>query len=317
MQPAPPTKDGEVIQPAPSTKDREVIQPAPSTTANTMVAHSSTPHPHFDAQDADLILRSSDEKPIDFRVYRQILSLTSEYWASSPHSPVPKLVFDAEEKPCSLAELPIEDRMPVIYMQETASVIEHLLLFLYPGETPSFGSLDALNEVMSAAHKYGMLPSLPSLRRCILSPFFLQRSPVRVYAIALRYNLREEAREASRHTLKINIFDDAPCKDLDHITGNNFRDLVQLHCQRSRSAVKLLDSNWKRTHCSDSSCSTWVNKFRDKARRALIAIPDECAIFEFQFILSIEGNMCGKPGCPTTSNLGELRTKMTSLKATI
>ncbi|KAK7681716.1 hypothetical protein QCA50_015063 [Cerrena zonata] len=233
----------------------------------------------FDAQDADVVLRSSDPEPTDFRVYKNILSLSSSFWRTAfqlPQTAQDSLVEETKD----------EDNRPIIAMSEAAIIIDRLLRFLYPCDDPSFESIDDFKGVIEVAYKYDMLSSLATLRRTLISPSFLS---VRIYAIALHYSLHNEAKEAARYALKTNVVDVESHDELDQITGRDFQRLVQYHRIQGKEALKLLNSRW--SLCVETSCRSWVNNFRTKATPVLTDEPDGATIFSSEFLLGVNGSM--------------------------
>lgn len=289
--------------------------PLPPLSLNTKMVEMSS-HP-FDAHDADVVLRSGGLRPVDFRVYKNILASCSPLWASLFHFPQASITLDDG----TLLKIGIEEtkdgHIPVITMPEKAAVIYCLLRFLYPGSNPPFSALDDLTGVLEAAFKYKMLSSLPCLRRTLLSPSFLQPMPLCVYAIAVRYGLREEAEEASRCTLKINITDARLCDDLNSITGSYLQSLIQLHHQRRQDVLGLLNGAWGPSHCSDPRCTLWIQRFREKARPVVDERPDGSDVFDLRFLLDIGAQMCEGPNCPTIIGLAHLQQHILALKDTI
>ena len=276
-----------------------------------MTSVASSP---FDAEGADIVLRSSDQEPVDFRVYKNILALSSPFWsttfclpqgsASSNGGTVQDIVVHGTER---------KDNTPVIIMSEGANVIDALLRYLYPGDSPSFTSLDDLKDVLEAAYKYDMLSSLSSLRQALLSPSFLEEHPVRVYAVAVHYRLHNEAKIASRHTLKVNIAEVEDCEELDRITASDFLRLLRLHRQRAEQMVAILFGHWAMDVCY--SCGSWKESFRTQARLLIDNAPDLDPMFEPQFILTIKPSMCGT--CSVMEGLAELRKNLATLEDTI
>jgi hypothetical protein len=138
----------------------------------------------FDSPDADVVLVSSDlESPAQFRVHRNILTIASPFFRdmfSLPQGPSTK--DDESEK------------IPIISVSETRAVLEPLLRFVYPVPDPIIVSLDELNQVLAAAIKYEFEAVVLTLRAFLISPTFLQASPVKVYSIACQHDLVEGPR---------------------------------------------------------------------------------------------------------------------------
>ncbi|KAL4247884.1 hypothetical protein ABKN59_007469 [Abortiporus biennis] len=147
----------------------------------------------FNYPNADVILRSSGPHQINFRVHKLILSLSSPFFET---------MFTLPNTPQQTSV----DRLPVIDMSESATVIDTLLRIIYPIPDPPFSTLNA--DVFDAAHKFEMRAAFGCLRRYLTDPIFLEKEPLKAYAIAVIYNLKEEAKLVSRYTLRLNIIDE-------------------------------------------------------------------------------------------------------------
>ncbi|KAF8075141.1 hypothetical protein FPV67DRAFT_1665873 [Lyophyllum atratum] len=156
------------------------------------MAGSNTPQPAshpFDDPNADLILRSSDKVPTDFRVYKLLLSLASSFFATAFTLPQPES----------------EDGTPVMEMEEDRHTLELVLGLCYPisvKESPPLSSLKDLLIVMRSAVKFEMEGIQKYVQRVVIEPRFIESQPLRVYALACHYGWAKEAREAARYTLR-------------------------------------------------------------------------------------------------------------------
>ena len=74
-----------------------------------------------------------------------------------------------------------------------------------------------------------------------MSPKFLENEPVRVFAIACRYELEVEARLAAKHTLAHSLLGPFS-RDLDHISAATYHRLLEYH-QRCAIAAHTLTTN--------------------------------------------------------------------------
>ena len=95
---------------------------------------------------------------------------------------------------------------------------------------------------MSTAAKYDMTSVVDRLRVLLVSPAFLETAPVRVFAIASRFDLEEEAKIASKHTLGVRVLDVPLCEDLKHISAYSYHQLLELHKQRGEAARQALSA---------------------------------------------------------------------------
>ena len=92
------------------------------------------------------------------------------------------------------------------------------------------------------ADKYGAGVVMEHLKG-ILIPWFLEASPLRVYALASRWGLEEEAKIASRGTLTMDIFQELPREDAELMGGHACQRLYLLHFNRREAARALVEKH--------------------------------------------------------------------------
>lgn len=177
--------------------------------------------------DSDVLLLSSDNT--EFSVHRCILAAASPFFED---------MFTLPQPPAHLAN---EELHPVVPVTEPSSTVHALLRFVYPVSHPTISSLDELATILGAAVKYDFLGAISSLRKQLISPTFLRDDPMRVFAIANRYDFENEAQVASRYTLSIAILDRPLSDDLRFITAHSYHRLLVLHKKRSDDAQALLE----------------------------------------------------------------------------
>lgn len=241
-------------------------------------------HPNFSAPGTDALLQSSDS--ILFSVHRCILAEASTifnelFLKSSPSS------SDQPAKPLILAE--------------TGTVLASLLRLIYPLPPPIFNSLQELTAVLAACIKYDMSASLQVVRQTLVSPEFISREPLRVYAIACRYRLQEEAREASRATLQITLLDAPLYEELRYISAYDYHRLLTMHRARAGAAKSLLSLRSRNCPVRCSGCSgkeeygkiaRWWHEFERRAKEELTRRPLTDIIFSMRFL-----SECANAGC--------------------
>lgn len=99
--------------------------------------------------------------------------------------------------------------------------------------------LDELVAIFDAAEAYGIEPIFENLLERLLDEEFLKDEPLRVYAIACRFEWEKVARVAARATLR-HLWEDLPdCDELEKMTGAHLRRLEQYHQQCGRAAAGL------------------------------------------------------------------------------
>jgi len=267
----------------------------------------------FQVADADVVLRSMDN--VDFRVYRCILCEASPFF---------KDLFTLPQPPSKGGG---ELDAPVIDVSEDAEVLDALLKLVYPGTDPKLDTLDAVSKTLAVAMKYEAVRAIETLRRLLITPSFLQEAPLRVYAIACRFDLEEETRIASRHTLRTNILDAELSEDLKYITAYSYHRLLNLHRRRAQAALGVLqlEDDVKCMQCSAShygalSPPRWWTDFERRARDELSVRPTTEVIFSMEFLAKSANTGCQRcPGSILDSHpfLQRLKERIDELPSTI
>lgn len=127
-----------------------------------------------------LILRSSDN--VTFRVRKAILAEASPVFEDMFKLPAPQSQ--------SLNEPPVVD------MMEDSRALKGLLRLCYPIRRTPIRTLDEAIMLLDAAKKYSMDGALTYLGERLA--LFAKAQPVRVYALAIRHQLREEVIMSAR-----------------------------------------------------------------------------------------------------------------------
>lgn len=142
----------------------------------------------------DCVLCSSDG--VQFKVYRNILSLASTVFADMFSMP----------QPSTTSELSNSD---AIQLTEDSHVLHALLTLLYPIDLPIIDSYDLAADLIVACDKYGINVNLlkPHLNQSLQNKEGLGTDPLGVYAVAWRLGLEEDAKHASRYTHNLNLSD--------------------------------------------------------------------------------------------------------------
>jgi hypothetical protein len=270
----------------------------------------------FDARDADIILVSCEENcPTDFSVHRCILIAASPFF---------KDMFTLPQSPTEANKLP---RIPV---SESRQTLDSLLRLVYPIPDPTFSSLDELVPVLGAAIKYDFLTAIDTLRKLLISPRFAHAQPTRVYAIASRFDLEEEARIASQYTLNVNVLDAPLSDDLKFITAHSYHRLLDLHNRRVRAALEMLTSKLpgdiKCMQCNGSpfamyATPRWWPEFEKRAKEELSVRPTTDVIFGMEFLaqaaMAAECPRCAGSILDAWKFLQDLKRRIDELPATI
>jgi hypothetical protein len=274
-----------------------------------------SPDPIFNAPDADIILRSNDPQPVDFKVHKCILLHGSPFFQTMFSLPQPKSTTTDEP-------------IPVLDVAESSAVFDPLLRFLYPVPDPEVTTLDALVALLCAAVKYDMAAVMHRLRVLLVSPAFIESAPLRVFAIASRFDMEEEAKMASKHTLRMRVLDAPLSDDLRHISAYSYHQLLQLHQRRGEAALQALcvSKGLRCLQCNGTNPNAvappkWWGEFVTRAEEELRIRPTTEIIFSPKFLMQ-----CAlASGCPRCSGsilesfifLDALKEKIDALPSTI
>ncbi|KAL1941195.1 hypothetical protein VTO73DRAFT_7407 [Trametes versicolor] len=172
----------------------------------------------FDRDDADLILRSSDN--IDFHVHRVILTLASPVLAGMFSIPQPPVIGSGR---------------PVVNVSEDGEALDVLLRICYPEPPdPRLKSLDLICRVLGAAMKYKMKAATVLAKNVIFKPRHLDSCPLKVFVIACRLGLEAEASIAAHRAIDMGKVDDLCCPELDDISAGAYYRLLELKRARAQ-----------------------------------------------------------------------------------
>jgi hypothetical protein len=279
------------------------------------------PHPAFAVQYGDTLLQSSDR--VFFGVHRCILMQASTVFADLLRLP-------ASIPACLPAS--VSPRRDPIILSESAQTLDTLFRLIYPFPPPTFDDLSDLVPVLIASIKYKMTSACAVLRRHLISPTFLIREPLRVFAVACRFGLKPEAREASRATLTINLLDGPLYEDLRYVSAYDYHRLLALHHSRGQAARRLLNIRSKDCPVRCSGCSEmsssgrqlspprWWQEFQTHAKEEVTRRPLTDIIFSMRFLSECANAGCTACGASVLNSfvfMENLKAKMDSLPDTI
>lgn len=242
-------------------------------------------HTEIYSRETDIVLESCDG--VKFCAHKSILAAASAFF----------------EHMFTLPQPPGEKDRPIIPLSEDSATLGALLQFIYPEPDPEIETLDELNALLSSAAKYDFVGAIATLRKELVSPRFLAESPLRVYASASRFELDDEARIASKHTLSCQILDCPLSDDLKFISAYAYHRLLILHRTRAEAAQLLLKitDDVKCIQC----CSLyhgnfvppkWWSVFERYAREELAIRPTTEVIFSLPFLARVARD-CGCMRC--------------------
>ncbi|EIN12471.1 hypothetical protein PUNSTDRAFT_118293 [Punctularia strigosozonata HHB-11173 SS5] len=220
---------------------------------------------------SDIILRTSYPEPTEFPAHRCILSIASGFW------------HDMFSLPQSSTEA--NTPRPIIDLSESTQTVERLLRLIYPVLDPPIDSLDAIVPVLEAAVKYDIPLVIEKMRKLLVTPAQVESAPLRVFAIAERFGLEEEAKIASRHTLSVNLLDSPLSEDLKHVTAYSYHQLLVLHRERAQAAQLLLDRHVPGgDHCEKCGHEKrWWVDYKKRAKEELAVRPTGNVVFEIKW----------------------------------
>ncbi|KAF7968701.1 hypothetical protein HWV62_29656 [Athelia sp. TMB] len=165
--------------------------------ASTSIGNPSpvdAPAPFNDPR-ADVILRSSDN--VDFRCYKALLALASAFFEG----------MFALPQSTGKGINAMKDGLCIVPMEENAKVLELLLKLGHPSSinNPPILELDVIRSVFNAASKYNMEDAEIFVLRSLVSARYLEKEPLRVFAIACLLKAAKEARIAAAATLALDV----------------------------------------------------------------------------------------------------------------
>jgi hypothetical protein len=187
----------------------------------------------------DVILRSADN--VDFHFYKLLLSLASSFFSNMFSLPQPDSLDGAADR--------TKHGLPIIPVTEKSVVLRKLLSFcspVYDTDVPALEDLDIVMSVLDAADKYDMKRVGIFIVKMITAPRFLEKEPMRVFAIACRYRSEAETLVAARYMLRYAVWEPAYVSELDFISGSDFQRLVKYHasCGQAMSQLTRLWSTY-------------------------------------------------------------------------
>ena len=203
----------------------------------------------FDEANADVILRTSDN--VDFRVFKIFLSFSS---------PLFRTMFELPQAEGNIGET--KGGLPITLVSEHSTVLKRLLLFCLPLDIEVYDDIKDIQSLLEVAIKYTVNRAVEKAKEWLMLPRFLEAEPLRVFAIACRYGLQEEALTAARLTWNRPLADENIGQELDYTFGTQLFRLLQYqrHCiQAVRSLatdfVWIKETTFCWFNCDACSCT--------------------------------------------------------------
>jgi hypothetical protein len=138
---------------------------------------------------------------------------------------------------CLNSEQPSE--IPTIDVSDASEVLQPFLQYLYPRSLPKISDLPMWEALYTIANKYSAEMVMELLKDMLIHRF-LDKSPVRVYALASHWGFEEIAKIASTRTLTMNIFKDVEREDAELMGGGACQRLYLLHFNRRKAARAVI-----------------------------------------------------------------------------
>ena len=198
----------------------------------------------FDGPKADVVLRSSDN--VDFFTHKVILGLASSSFDKN-------YLSQTDDKP-ALSDSAAKDIvvvsdgvcLPVVQLQEDSHILDLLLRLFYPTPgTETFTELSTLANVLEAALKYVFDKAISLLKTSLAS--FVNGSPLKVYAIACRLGLEDEAKHAAQvWKNQVNTTSTTPCQGWEshHLNGSVVAPCSAQDCKQRPFEQTILGSTY-------------------------------------------------------------------------
>ena len=201
----------------------------------------------FDYDDADAILRSSDQ--VDFRVHRIILSTFSPFFKTMFSLPQPDAASISRKQ------------NPVVDLPENSRTIAALLTPIYQADSVATEptSLDDLIIALAAAKKYDMAVVSRHLITKFARSKAVQDDPMVAFCVAYSHELGEAARVAAKASLKHRMNLDNIVDQLQFLNGAAFPQLYKYHRACSAAAAAAVSGSELYWITSSDSISSWQN----------------------------------------------------------
>lgn len=186
--------------------------------------------PLFSEEDATIVLTSSDG--VNYRLHPFTLRTTSGFFRD---------MISLPQKGSDDAGDVKGIRDEHIGLSEGSKVLGTLLSMISGLAVKKWESLDEMEAVLIAAQKYDMPGPLHAIRSAVSTPLliFLEQ-PLKLYAIAARYQWEEEAQIASAYTLRLYIHDEEHTSVLGQVPSPYLLRLLRLHRSRRDKFKKYI-----------------------------------------------------------------------------
>jgi hypothetical protein len=180
----------------------------------------------FDWPDGDVILRATNgTESRDFRVHKCFLSFSS---------PIFKDMFTIPQPPSAPGSVDI------VAVGDPPRALELILRFIYPSaSSPVVEDLTVLSEAFVLADKYDIEVARARLRSLFM--WFTEAEPLRAYAVACRFGLKDEMKTASSNTTSVHLpsLVDLP-EEFKQIPATEYHRLIRLHSKYRKEVQTIV-----------------------------------------------------------------------------
>lgn len=196
----------------------------------------------FDKSTADVILRSSDS--VDFHVCKAILAEACAFFEDAFSLP-PEDADDDDD------EFLYKGDVPVVEVEESSRTLDTLLRMCYPLPPPEIAIAD-LSAVLGAALEYVMDGVTEAVKMQMKT--LAVAHPLRVYFIALRHNLLDEARFAAKCFLAYPVkpIRGAYAEELEVTNGGDYYRILNYHEKCGDAARRIASSDFEWVSCKSA-----------------------------------------------------------------
>jgi hypothetical protein len=232
----------------------------------------------FDDPEADIILRSRDDR--EFRVLKVYIVKVSP------------VLRDLIQSASNSHDANATASLPSVRLPDDGATLSTLLTFILPVLPLPPPTIEQTMTLLSAGQKYKMGPVLSHIRSLLSSqnpPFVRPETAFQVYSLAQTYGLREEALRAARSTLTFPFTLEDLEGELGTIPGVYVRELwkyhqsVRAHLAHDLAAFKTASIPHEEIGQPCNNCTLpWLGEYID----AIAETPALFNINEFHMFLS-------------------------------
>ncbi len=198
----------------------------------------------FDYPGSDIVLHSSD-----FQIFR----VPKLYILNSSDSPTLRQLIQNASNTSDVANGEKQDSLPVVKLPEDGATLYSLLTFIFPVAPILPSTSEMIMELLSIAQKYQMDAVSTHIRGAISRldpPFMRPETAFQHYALAQKYELRQEVIQAARITLRQSLTLDSLGDKIDFMPGVYLRELWKYH-ERVRTDLRSRLPEFRQTGLPD------------------------------------------------------------------